>query len=205
MSEDVKRFDGEILAFLMEQKNALTARRPEILDLGDVDSLDELDGTLEQIGKAINAIALAQHEREQGRKRFNEWQKIIPRCRAARDEFARVSIDFQRAEEKYHELSSRGEDARSKVAQARDQRPTADSFPTAEELEKQALLEAKCESALAAVVAKVRAANEKRHELQRTQLEKKIELDQLLFQERNLRPRDAKPRDVTVGELAGVR
>jgi hypothetical protein len=73
------------------------------------------------------------------------------------------------ANEKYFELESRAKDARAEILQARDRWPNAENFSTDTELKKQSQLEQKLETVLSEIVAKVKAANEQRHELQRAQ------------------------------------
>ena len=131
---------------MIEQEKALKARRPAVLAAGNTDSLAELDGIVASIRKAYLGILSEQHERQEARERYRKWVAIVPQCRAARDEFAQIGIDFEKANEKYFELESRAENARGKLLQARDRRPKAESFPTQRELQKQAEHRAKAGS-----------------------------------------------------------
>jgi hypothetical protein len=188
-NENVELFGAPAIEFMIEQEKALKARRPAVVAARNPDSVAELDGVIASIRSAYLGILAAQHERQGARERHSKWLEIVPRCRAAQDEFAQIGIDFEKANEKYFELESRAEDARAKLLQARDRRPKAENFPTPKELQKQAELEQRLEAAVSAIVAKVTAANERRHELQRQQWQCQQSLNTLLFQERNLRGR----------------
>lgn len=206
MSEDVKRFDGEILAFLMEQKNKLTELRPQILAENDADSIDEITGTLEEIKKAIMAISMAQFAREEGRTKFKKWEAILPACREASEKFEAISKEFERSKLRLIELRSYVDNAFNKLQQVRDQR--LPDFPTKREIEEKHQREQKAEENYREHVARAKAGNEKMHALSSDQLQAKIALDQLLFQERQLRPRDSQPagnEHLHLAGLAGVR
>lgn len=206
MSEtsEVKRFDGEILGFLMEEKNRLAALRPQILDEGDVDALDELDGTIEEIGKAINTIALAQFARQAAREKYVKWRAILPKCREALDKSEALARDVERAAFKLSEMRSRADDAFDKMLQARDKRPRPEQFPTDHEIQEQNKREQKAEANHREHVARVKDANEAHAELIREQWQHKLVLDGLLFTERQLRPREAQTEQ-SIGELSAVR
>jgi hypothetical protein len=188
-NENIELFGGPVVEFMIEQEKALKVRRFAVVAAGNPDSVAELDGTIAAIRSAYLRILAAQHERQEARERHGKWLEIVPRCREAQDKFAQIGIDFEKANEKYFELESRAENARAKLLQARERRPKAESFPTPKELQKQAELEQKLEGAVSEIVAKVRAANERRHELQRQQWQCQQDLNTLLFQERNLRGR----------------
>ncbi len=206
MSEtnETKCYDGEILGFLMDEKNRLTALRPQILDLGDVDALDELDGTLEETKKAINAFCMAGFARREARTRYKKWEEIVPQCRAAVDKSDALARDVERAAFKLSEMRSRADDAFDKVLQARDKRPRPEKFPTDHELQEQNKREQKAEANHREHVARVKEANEAHQAIIREQWQHKLVLDGLLFTERQLRPREAQTEQ-SIGELSAVR
>jgi hypothetical protein len=201
---EVKRFDGEILGFLMEQKNALSALRPQILNEGSADTIDELDGTIEQVTAAINTIALAQFARQEAREKYAKWRVILPQCRAAAEKSEALARDVEHAAFKLSEMRSRADDAFDKVLQARDKRPRPEKFPTDREIQEQNKREQKTEANHREHVARVREANDAHQRLIREQWEHKLILDGLLFQERQLRPREPQT-ERGVGELSAVR
>jgi hypothetical protein len=203
-TSEVKRFDGEILGFLMDQKNALSALRPQILDEGDADTIDELDGTIEQVTAAISKIALAQFARQEAREKYTKWRAILPKCREAADKSEALARDVERAAFKLSEMRSRADDAFDKVMQARDKRPRPEKFPTDREIQEQNKREQKAEANHREHVARVKEANEAHARLIREQWEHRLILDGLLFQERLLRPRETQTATV-VGELSAVR
>ena len=201
---EVRRFDGEILAFLMEQKNALSALRPQILNEGDADTIDELDGTIEQVTAAINTIALAQFARQEAREKYAKWRAILPQCREALDKSEKLARDVERAGFHLSEMRSKADDAFDKVLQQRDRRIPPERFPDDAELEQQAARERKAEAKHSEAVARVRDANEAHQAIIREQWQHKLLADGLLFQERQLRPREASA-ERGVGELSAVR
>jgi hypothetical protein len=201
---EVKRFDGEILGFLMQEKNRLTALRPAILELGDVDALDELDGTLEETNKTINAFCAAGFARDEARTRYKKWEEIVPKCREALRKSERLARDVERAGFHLSEMRSKADDAFDKVMQARDRRIPPARFPDDAELEQQAARERKAEAKHSEAVARVRDANEAHQAIIREQWQHKLLADALLFQERQLRPRETQT-ERGVGELSAVR
>jgi hypothetical protein len=191
---EVKRFDGETLGFLMEEKNRLTALRPQILDEGDVDALDELDGTIEEIDKAIMAMSMAVFAREEARSRYKKWEAIVPQCRAALKRYEEVCRDLEKAIFKTAELESRASHAFDVVMQVRDQRPRNEVYPTEAEIEAHEARERKAEAVHKERVAKLVEAKDRQAVLTREQWETRNALGDLQFRERQLRPQqDAQP------------
>jgi hypothetical protein len=175
--------------FLLEQKAALTERRKEIVALADSDLLDDLDGTLESVSAAATAIALAQLAREQAREKFARWKQILPKCRQATEEFEAICREVERAGFKLAEVRDRADRAFDKVMQTRDKRPKSEQFPTDHEIEEQNRREAKAEANHREHVARLKEANEAHEIALRNQWQTKLALDKLLFDERQLRPR----------------
>jgi hypothetical protein len=201
-TNETKRFDGETLGFLMQEKNRLTALRPKILDLADADTLDELDATIEEVGKAINLICLAHSARQQAREKYAKWRALQPQCRRAIDEYEALGIQVERAGFKLGEMRSRVEDAFNKLLQTRDSKPTPERFPTDAEISAYNAREQKAAAKHAEAVAKLTGALEEHQRSYRQQWQSKIALDQLLFTERQLKPhQDAEPAKL----LSGVR
>ena len=207
MSEttEVKRFDGEILGFLMEQKNALSALRPQILNEGDADTIDELDGTIEQVTAAINTIALAQFARQEAREKYAKWRVILPQCRAAAEKSEALARDVEHAAFKLSEMRSRADDAFDKVLQARDKRPRPEKLQPIVRFRNRTSASRRLEANHGQHVARVREANDAHQRLIREQWEHKLILDGLLFQERQLRPREPQTERGVGGRLSAVR
>lgn len=192
--ENVQRFDGDILQFLLEQRNALTALRPHVLDSGDVDAIEEIDATLEQVTAAMTAFALGAHNREVAREQYAKWKAILPVCRAAVEKHEEICRDLEKAVFKTAELESRASHAFDVVMQIRDRRPKHESYPTEAEIEAHEARERKADGIHRERVAKLVEAKERQAVLQREQWESRNNLNNLQFRERQLRPQqDAQP------------
>jgi hypothetical protein len=187
---DVERFDGPILTVLLEQKATLTRRRPEVLAEGDANAIEEIDATIEQITEAMTTFSLAAHNREVGRERYARWQKILPECRQAKDRLERIGIDLERAALLVQTRESQRGSAFDLIMQTRDRRPQPSDFPSALEIREHNDRERAAESVHETALARLREAKEALRVLQRNQLEANDTLNKLLFNERQLRPRE---------------
>ncbi|MGB8802711.1 MAG: hypothetical protein WCC97_18685 [Candidatus Acidiferrales bacterium] len=195
MSEnEVERFDVPIVQFLLEQLASLKGRRQEIVDSGDTDALDNLDGVIADTNKAATSISLSQHAREEAREKYEKWRAILPKCRAALRKYEEICRDLEKAVFKTSELESRASHAFDIVCQTQDQRPQNSSYPTDEEIAAHEARVRSAESIHKERVAKLVAAKERQAVLTRQQWETRNEYNALEFQERQLRPRqDAQP------------
>ncbi len=187
---DVERFDRPILTVLFEQKAILTRRRPEILADGDADALEEIDATLEQISAAMNTFALAAHNREVARERYVRWQEILPQCRKAKDELEQLGFALERAALLVQTRESQRGSAFDLVMQTRDRRPQPSDFPSALEIREHNDREREAEAVHETALARLREAKEALRVMQRNQLVANDTLNKLLFNERQLRPRE---------------
>jgi hypothetical protein len=202
---EIERFDGPIVAFLLEQTKILSGRRAEIADLGDSDAVNELDAVVANVNKAVTDISLAQYGRAEARERCKKWRAILPQCRDTTERFEKISQDFERSKLRLEELRSRADNEFDKLLQTRDSRPRPEQFPTDAEISAYNAREQKAATKHNEAVARVREANDKMHSLARDQWETKLALDALLFSERQLRPRDRNAEVANVGTLSAVR
>lgn len=162
---------------------------------------EETDALVGDLHSALNLITSRADAREVARRKNDEWQRIIPECRAAKDKFERVNGDYKRANDEILQLYKKVDDAESRVNLARDAKPTM--YPTKAEIEK---WEARCrtlEDAFETARANVREANARRGQLSQNLLQARNQFSALSWRERNLRPRETEP--YRGSELTGVR
>jgi hypothetical protein len=192
--DEAERFDVPIVQFLLGQLAILKGRRQDVVDSGDTIALDNLDGVIADADKAVTAIALGQHAREEARAKYEKWRAILPRCREALEKYEQVCRDLEKAIFKTSEMESRASHAFDLVMQTRDRRPQPESYPTDAEIQAHEAHERKAEGIHRERVAKLVEAKERQAVLTREQWQTRDAYNALEFQERQLRPRqDAQP------------
>jgi hypothetical protein len=193
-TNETKRFDAPIVLFMLEHLARLKDRRQEIVDSGDTDALDDLDGVIVDVKKAADSIALSQMAREKAREQYEKWRAILPQCRAALEKYEETCRDLEKAIFKTAELQSRAGHAFDIICQVKDRRPRNESYPTNQEIQAHEAQLTMAESVHKERVAKLVAAKDRQAVLTRQQWETRNTYNALEFQERQLRPRqDAEP------------
>jgi hypothetical protein len=175
--------------------------------LTEIDSLksspsEEGDALAVDLQQAVHLIFSRAAAREEERSKKVEWERILPKCRAAKDKFDKLNADAERQNQNLFELRRKVDAAESKLNLKRDARPAP--WPTPAELSDWEKTCKKLEDSLEAARAEVRAANARRGELTSELLRARNEFTNLLFRERNARPRQGEPRYEGIA-LAGVR
>ncbi|HTC63918.1 MAG TPA: hypothetical protein VK709_13825 [Candidatus Saccharimonadales bacterium] len=162
----------------------------------------ENDALAADLNEVVNVIFSRATAREEQRRKKIEWEKLVPLCRAAKDAFDRLNADAEKQNVILAELRRQLDHAESKLNLKREARPAP--YPTPVELSEWENACKKLDEALELARAEVRAANVRRGELTRELLNAKNDFTNLLFRERNLRPRQTE--SVYAGiELSGVR
>lgn len=199
---EAERFDVPIVQFLLGQLAILKGRRQEIVDSGDTARLGDCDGVIADTDNAVTTIARGQLGREKAREQYEKWRAILPQCREALDKYEALGIQVERAGFKLGEMRSRVEDAFNKLLQTRDSKPTPERFPTDADISAYNAREQKAAAKHGEAVARLTASLDEHQRIYRQQWQHKLVLDKLLFDERQIRPRE-EPEPAKL--LSGVR
>jgi hypothetical protein len=163
---------------------------------------EESDALATDLHEAVNLIFSRATGREEAALRKLQWEEIIPQCRAAKDRFDKLNAEAEKQNYILAELRRQLDNAESTLNLKRDARPAP--YPTPVEISEWENTCKKLEEALELARANVRAANARRGELTAELLRSRNDFSNLLFRERNLRPRQAEPVYEGI-ELTGVR
>jgi hypothetical protein len=163
---------------------------------------EEANAVADDLREAVTLIFSRAGAREEARLKKVQWEEIVPLCRAAKNRFDKLNAEAEKQNEILAEARRRADIAESHLNQARDAKPSP--YPTAEEICEWKEACQKLEDSLEAARAKVRAANQTRGELTGELIRARNEFTNLMFRERNMRPRQTEP-GYQATSLAGVR
>jgi chromosome segregation ATPase len=174
VSEQSDRVAGMILAEIENLKSAPS---------------DEANALAVDLQEAVHLIFSRATAREAERRKKVEHDAIVPLCRAAKEKFDKLNAEAEKQNELLFELRRKADQAESKLNIKRDARPNP--WPTAKEISDWEKACAELEDSLEAARAEVRGANARRGELTAELLRARNEFTNLMFRERNARPRQA--------------
>jgi hypothetical protein len=163
---------------------------------------EEGDALAVDLKEAVHLIFSRATAREEERRKKLEWEKIVPLCRAAKDKFDKLNAEAEKQNELLFELRRKVDQTESRFNLKRDARPAP--WPTSDEISSWEESCKKLELSLETARAEVRAANTRRGELTSELLRARNEFTNLMFRERNARPRQAELLYAGI-ELSGVR
>jgi chromosome segregation ATPase len=162
---------------------------------------EETDALAADLHEAVTLIFSRATAREDERRKKVEHEAIVPQCRAAKDRFDKLNADAEKQNHILAELRRQLDQAESRLNLKRDARPAP--YPRPSEISEWENDCKKLEEALESARAEVRAANVRRSELTGEVIRARNDFTNLMFRERNLRPRQTEPYQGI--ELAGVR
>jgi hypothetical protein len=183
-----------------ESDRVVTALTAEVEGLRR-SATEEANAVAGDLREAVTLIFTRAVARDEARRKKIEWETICPLVRAAKDRFDTLNAEAEEANELVLESHRLADRAESRLNQARDAKPSP--YPNAKEISDWERVCRELEDSLEAARAQCRAANQYRAELTGRLLHARNEFTNLMFRERNMRPRQ-EPGYAGIS-LAGVR